>query len=375
MTDLIEAVQKQDPGSALVELIELELSSSTVLYFHSGIDDDLTTVQFRDKRPISNVYTARSYTAIPVEIKGIEKNTDGASSRPTLTMANILATFSGALGTLTNKDLIGKRILRRQTLKKYLVGESDDSGASSPPIEFPSEKFLIDRVAGENKVAITFELASVMDLEGVKLPGRIVVGKYCTWEYQGVQNNRGGCTWRENSQIPLGTTSHKAYFTIDDEPILLSTETFTTWSAGTTNANTLVAKTEEINSEDYTIRWRANVDTTSEPERAVKNEDWTRVRIYEDYDNTEDYVYNRDDYQYVESGNTIWRLAKTSTGNAPSVDSIYWVRGDVCGKILDSCKCRFQWQPKSGSTTVPSFEKDTSIPMPFGAFPGSEKYR
>ena len=59
-----------------------------------------------------------------------------------------------------------------------------------------------------------------MDLEGVKLPNRIVVGKYCNWEYQGVENNRGGCTWKANSQINVGTTSHKAYFTIDDEPLL-----------------------------------------------------------------------------------------------------------------------------------------------------------
>ena len=375
MTDLIEAVQKQDPGSALVELFEIELSSSSILYFHSGLDDDVTTIQFRDKNPTSGTYTARSYTAIPLEIKGVEKNSDGASPRPTLTIANILATFSGALGDLTNKDLIGKRVLRRQTLKKYLVGESADSGASSPPIEFPSEKYLIDRVASENKVVIAFELASVMDLEGIKIPGRVVVGKYCTWEYQGVDSNRGGCTWRENSQIQLGTTSHTAYFTIDDEPIIPSTETFTAWQAGTTNANTLVTKTEDINGQNYTIRWRANVNTASEPKRAVKNEDWTRVRTYTTYSSGTTYTYNSDDHQYVESGNTIWRLARTSTGNTPSADSIYWVRGDVCGKILDSCKCRFQWQPKSGSTTVPSFEKDTSIAMPFGAFPGSEKYR
>ena len=373
MTTLIDAVQKQDPGSALVELFELELPAGT-LYFTAAVEANLTTVQFREKLPTDGTYAPRTYTAIPIELKGIERKTDGAAARPTLTVANVLSTFRDAIGTLTNKDLIGKRLVRRTTLQRYLVNEADDS-TTAPPIEFPTEKFIIDRIASENKVAIKFELASVMDLEGVKLPGRIVVGKYCSWEYQGVDSNRGGCTWAANSQISLGTTNHKAYFTIDDEPILLSTETFTTWQAGTTSANTLVSKTETINGSPYTIRWRANVNTASEPKRAERNEDWTRVRTYADYDNTEDYVYNSDDYEYVESGNTIWRLAKTSTGNAPSADSIYWVRGDVCGKILSSCKCRFQWQPKSGSTTVPTFEKDTSIPMPFGGFPGSEKYR
>ena len=85
----------------------------------------LTTVQFRDKTPISGVYTARTYTAIPIEIKGLtEKFRWSSSPRPTLTVANVLATFSGALGDITNKDLVGKRVVRRTTLKKYLVGES-----------------------------------------------------------------------------------------------------------------------------------------------------------------------------------------------------------------------------------------------------------
>jgi len=374
MTDLVKSTQTQEPGSELVELIELELPAGT-LYFHAGLEANLTTVQFRDKFPTDGDYIARSYTAIPIELTGIEKSAEGAAPRPSLTVANILTTFSGALGDLTNKDLVGKRIVRRQTLKKYLVGEPDDSTISSPPIEFPSEKFLIDRIASENKVSIKFELASVMDLEGVKLPNRIVVGKYCNWEYQGVANYRGGCTWAANSQIKIGTTDYTAYFSIDDEPIVPSTETFTTWTSGTTTKNTLVSKTEAINGSNYTIRWRANVNTASEPQLDVKNADWTRVRIYTAYGSGTAYTYNSDDYQYVESGSTIWRLARTSTGNTPSADSIYWIRGDVCGKILDSCKCRFQWEHKSGSTTVPSADKDTSRPLPFGGFPGSEKYR
>ena len=107
MTTLIDAVQKQDPGSGLVELFELILDNSTTLYFHSGVEADLSSVQFRDK---TNPYTPRTYTAIPIEMKGIERKTDGASARPTLTVANVLATFSDAID-VTNKDLIGKRIV------------------------------------------------------------------------------------------------------------------------------------------------------------------------------------------------------------------------------------------------------------------------
>jgi len=86
MTDLVDVVQKQEPGSELVELIELELLDTTTLYFHSGTEGDLTTVQFRDKLPTDGVYTVREYTSIPIEIKGVERKTDGASNRPSLTV-------------------------------------------------------------------------------------------------------------------------------------------------------------------------------------------------------------------------------------------------------------------------------------------------
>ena len=358
MTTLIDAVQTQEPGSELVELIEVEIASGSI-YLHSGIESDLSTVQFRD---LTTPATIRTYTAIPVELTGIERNADGASSRPTLVVANVLSTFRGLIGDLTNKDLIGKRVIRRQTLKKYLYGESADA---NPPIEFPVEKFIIDRVASENKVAIKFELASVMDLEGVKLPNRIVVGKYCNWEYQGIANGRGGCTWKANSKITVGTTEYKAYFTIDDEPILPDATVFTAW----------VSSASEDDLISYSgNKWRANATTSTAP--ASNNVDWTRIRTYTTYDATKaDYTYDSDDYEYVESGDTIWRLVKTGgAGNTPTTASLYWVRGDVCGKILNSCKARYQWQPKA-STAVPTFNKDTSKPLPFGGFPGSEKYR
>ena len=358
MTTLIDAVQTQEPGSELVELIEVELASGSI-YLHSGIESDLSTVQFRD---LTTPATIRTYTAIPIELTGVERNADGASSRPSLVVANVLSTFRGLIGDLTNKDLIGKRVIRRQTLKKYLVGESPD--LSNPPIEFPVEKFIIDRVASENKVAIKFELASVMDLEGVKLPNRIVVGKYCNWEYQGIANGRGGCTWKANSKITVGTTEYKAYFTIDDEPILPDATSFTAWNSSTAAVDELWSYLGK--------KWRANAATSAAP--ASNNVDWTRIRTYTTYAAGTTYTYDSDDYEYVEHSNTIWRLVKTGSGNTPSASSLYWVRGDVCGKILGSCKSRYQWQPKAG-TVVPTFNKDTSQTLPFGGFPGSEKYR
>lgn len=327
MSELIELVQKHDPGSELIELFEIDLGNGTILYFHSGLDSDLTEIQFRER---TGSYNAKTYAAFPIEMSGIELNADGASNRPTLTVANVLNTFSAALGDLKNKDLVGTKVTKRTTLKKYLVGEPGDA---SPPVEFPIKKYIIDRVASENSIAVEFELSAPFDLSGITLPGRVLVGKYCSWEYQGYERTGiGGCIWKQNSTIeyPNGTgvNSHKAYFTVDDIPIVPTGSTMTGWSTY----------------ETYTV--------------------WSSATSYSVGD-------------YVEYSNTIWKAVKANSNSTPSESSTVWVRGDLCGKKLSSCKCRFQFKPVDVTTpnSEPSTEKDTTKVLPFGAFPGSMKFR
>ena len=154
MTDLIKDVQKQDPGSQFIELWEIELSSSASAYFFTGLEADLTTIQFRDR---TSPGTTRTYTALPLNAEGFNLQSAGASARPTIQVANILSTFSDALGGLTNEDLVGKKIWRRTTLYKYCIGQSADA---NPPVEFPTQMYFIDRIAEKTPVFIQFELSS-----------------------------------------------------------------------------------------------------------------------------------------------------------------------------------------------------------------------
>ena len=78
MTDLIKDLQKQNPGSAIVELYELELdtdiTTNTTAYFHRGFEGDMTTIKFRSdtKGSVSGKYDILEYLAIPMEITGFE---------------------------------------------------------------------------------------------------------------------------------------------------------------------------------------------------------------------------------------------------------------------------------------------------------------
>ena len=78
---------------------------------------------------------------------------------------------------------------------------------------------------------------------------------------------------------------------------------------------------------------------------------------------------------------TVWRALipnQKSDNITPENGSSYWNRGDVCGKLLQSCKMRYQAigsTSATGQNLLPSDLLDTSKILPFGAFPGSRKFR
>src|SRR6056300_1011246 len=123
-------LQSQSVESPLVELYELDLGNGTTLFFHSGLDENLVTVKFHPVgQPNSNTNPSlvNEYAAMPILMEGIEATSDGASNRPTLTVANVSSLFRGLLDDeeFGFEDLIGARITRRQTFAKYLHEGTD----------------------------------------------------------------------------------------------------------------------------------------------------------------------------------------------------------------------------------------------------------
>ena len=165
MTDLIvKDLQKQDPGSELIELFELELDSSTTVYFHSGVEENLNAIQFRDDSG-----TLRTYTAIPLQAQGFKNDPSGTSARPTISFANVSNTFKNSITNYEN--LLGAKLTRRTTLQKYLN--------SNPAVEFPRQVYIFDRIAAHTKSVVSFECATPYDLQGITVPKRQVIANGC----------------------------------------------------------------------------------------------------------------------------------------------------------------------------------------------------
>ena len=376
------------------------------------------------------VFDGNTYYAMPIEISAFEIKSDGAANRPTLSIANIesilrdTSLFQNADDGGTNgitgfklEDLIGKRFTQRQTLEKYLT--IDPSTVSTKAVvEFPKRVWYIDRIKVKNATLAVFELANPYDLEGIKLPHRQVIGKYCPWEYQGLEFDTpvGACTWKINSGVTIeneatnGTLTSKTYnlyFTTNDEPIvwwgLVHAADGSVKSGYTYADSTQYPKGRVLALSDGSggfTYWRANIlissSNTTDP--SASNSEWQQCRLWKPWHSSSSFSIHathseRNDYVAypcasvssstdtsftLDSAATVYRAVLASTGKTPGPNSEYWTRADSCGKLLGSCKIRYQAVISSGTgiTTVPAFETNSAgAALPFGGFPGSRKHR
>jgi len=406
MTDIIRTAQLQEIDSALIVLYELEYVSGSFAYFFAGFSEEIEggspeieQVQFREFRTGAYVPgTVLTYTAIPIEAEGFDVQSDGAYSRPTLTIANLKSVFTDAIGGLSYEDLIGAKITKRTTMYKYLVGESSDVGPGLAPIEYPRTVFYIDRIKEKNPIRVTFELAAPFDLAGITLPRRVVIGGACPFKYKGASRDVsidariGGCDWRASY---TDNDTEVLYVSQFDEYIVPDTLTFTTF-AGSATAKEFYRTPRGVNQLDsegvaspttaYDY-WQALRDTSGVPGDADRF-NWRRVRVYRTHVPGQvsppiTYIgYKENKYnEYVLEGGTLWRVKLTSVDPdlVPFEEGRYWTAGDVCGKKIKSCAMRYQAKGlgvgASPQTIVPDTVLKTTEYLRFGGFPGVQQRR
>lgn len=197
---IIVEINKLAP-SAVIELFELDLTliGGPVAYFHAG------TNQLR--QPI--VWRGQEYQPIPIEVTGFDISGQGQLPRPKMRVSNYLSAITALIIELG--DPIGCKVTRKRTLKKYLDTVNFEGGlnpTADPDAAFPDDIFYIDRKALENRDVVEFELASSIDLAGVRLPRRQVIQNLCSFIYRG-----GECSY-------AGTN----YFDTNDQAVTLESQ-------------------------------------------------------------------------------------------------------------------------------------------------------
>ena len=172
---IVSDLQKVNP-SAVIELFTLTLDNSlhgatTTYRFHAG-------TSLKDNGEI--IWQGNAYTRFPVQAEGFQYG-KGHLPRPTLTFSNALGTISAILllvnQTTTGNDLTGATVKRIRTQAKFIDAANFPSnvnpyGTPDNTAEFPQEIYIIDRKSAENRTVVSFELAAVFDMAGVRAPKR-----------------------------------------------------------------------------------------------------------------------------------------------------------------------------------------------------------
>ena len=172
---IVSNLQNTNPSS-IIELFTLQLDSSlhgatTIYRFHAGSS-------LKDNGEI--VWAGNSYQRFPIKAEGFAFR-KGQLPRPTLTVSNALGTITAILlsvnTTTAGNDLTGATVTRIRTLARFLdavnfPGNINPYGTPDSTAEFPQEIYKIDRKSAENRDTVQFELASVLDLAGIRAPNR-----------------------------------------------------------------------------------------------------------------------------------------------------------------------------------------------------------
>jgi len=169
-------IQKVNP-SAIIELFTLTLDNAlhgatTVYRFHAGTNLDANG---------KIVWAGNEYLRFPVQATGFAYQR-GQLPRPTLTVSNMGSPSISAIlltvnQTTAGNDLTGAKVVRIRTMARFLdaanfSGATNPFGTPDPTAEFPQEIYYIDRKKAENKEIVSWELAAVFDLAGIRSPKR-----------------------------------------------------------------------------------------------------------------------------------------------------------------------------------------------------------
>jgi lambda family phage minor tail protein L len=184
MKKIYADVQRLDLGE-LVDLFELDLTpfGGEHLRFHGYMQLEVITWQ------------GHEYGPWPIQVDGIEASTEGAPAAPNLAVGNIGTgpdgePLPGVISALCMqfKDLLGARVTMRRTLGRYLdaVNFPDGNPEADPTQELTPQVWEIELKSSEDSSIVTFELATVLDADGVQLPGMIIQTDVCRWTRTGL---------------------------------------------------------------------------------------------------------------------------------------------------------------------------------------------
>lgn len=195
-------ISVENLGLNLNEVSQSEIDSgkNVIFRFHNNISLYTNSLMWQ----------GREYSAAPIFADGFEINARGSPTSPRLSITVSdegvpqLARLKDRLRELG--DIVGAKVTRIRTFARFLDASNFINGIPpqnfypDPLSELSRDIYYIDRKSNENKNIIEYELSPIFEIEGVKLPGRIVSQDNCFFTYRGC-----GCLYeyaaRKNTDV------------------------------------------------------------------------------------------------------------------------------------------------------------------------------
>lgn len=161
MTTINQELQNLDQTSGLCELHILDCTNlgGSIYRFSPNCYADGTQI----------VWQGYPYIHIPIQSSGWDLTSGGTQPQPQISISNVSRILLQAVVNLG--DIAGATYLRYRTFAKYLDGEIEADATQY----IGPDSYIIGKKVVHNKNIITFQLASIIDLPGRKIPARQVL--------------------------------------------------------------------------------------------------------------------------------------------------------------------------------------------------------
>ena len=306
------------------------------------------------------IWQGKTFFPAPIMAEGFEITSRGVVPSPTLSLTSQTEEGIEALSIIRRVirkygDIVGAKVTRIRTFAKFLDKNnfSDISSPDSqrgiyasnfpeeyepdPYAELPRDVFFVERKASEDKNSINYELSSSLDVEGVKLPRRVVTASKCGFTYRGC-----GCFYEGDGNSAQSLADH-------------------------------VYKKCGIRRTDLTLPEDAPPVATINDQN-IKDMIGVSEFVFKGRYSSKAF-YESGDYIYMEkNGIRYYFVAKVdipATENTeyspPNPD--FWI-ADLCSKTLQGCRKRWGTQ---GSVVIGESEDFKKGELQFGGFPNATK--
>ncbi|SCB88261.1 lambda-like phage minor tail protein L [Gilliamella bombicola] len=174
--DTIKLLSKFEQG-AILDLYDVDLSKiageKLIFRFHAGLNQLRKAI----------VWQGKTYEPYPIQVTGFQKNGQGTSNRPTMSVSNAMGFITGLIADFDG--LLGAVVTRHEVPVKYLDAVNFENGNqyADPFCEIISN-YVIEQVKQQNSMVVTFELALPCESDGTLIPARVIIANTCSWIYR-----------------------------------------------------------------------------------------------------------------------------------------------------------------------------------------------